>query len=142
MAENTTVREDHSNSEEDWDENIEQQTTEQQQTSQEHTTHQQVQTTLNDDDDESEEYDLTAAGGAIRKTQTNVQVDRTTDGAKIQAEDGIRDAQESRGLGDVYKRQIFSSQSPLEFELSSLTVVFSAMMSSCRIYTGHQFCKG
>ena len=23
----------------------------------------------------------------------------------IQAEDGIRDAQESRGLGDVYKRQ-------------------------------------
>ena len=26
-------------------------------------------------------------------------------GAYIQAEDGIRDAQESRGLGDVYKRQ-------------------------------------
>ena len=25
----------------------------------------------------------------------------------FQAEDGIRDAQESRGLGDVYKRQIF-----------------------------------
>ena len=24
----------------------------------------------------------------------------------LQAEDGIRDAQESRGLGDVYKRQI------------------------------------
>ena len=24
----------------------------------------------------------------------------------FQAEDGIRDAQESRGLGDVYKRQI------------------------------------
>ena len=24
----------------------------------------------------------------------------------IQAEDGIRDAQESRGLGDVYKRQV------------------------------------
>ena len=23
----------------------------------------------------------------------------------VQAEDGIRDAQESRGLGDVYKRQ-------------------------------------
>ena len=93
MAENTTVREDHSNSEEDWDENIEQQTTEQQQTSQEHATHQQaqVQTTLNDDDDESEEYNLTAAGGAIRKTQTNVKVNRSTDEAKIQAEDGIRD---------------------------------------------------
>ena len=27
----------------------------------------------------------------------------------FQAEDGIRDAQESRGLGDVYKRQIFTS---------------------------------
>ena len=26
----------------------------------------------------------------------------------FQAEDGIRDAQESRGLGDVYKRQILS----------------------------------
>ena len=26
----------------------------------------------------------------------------------FQAEDGIRDAQESRGLGDVYKRQIMS----------------------------------
>ena len=25
----------------------------------------------------------------------------------FQAEDGIRDAQESRGLGDVYKRQTF-----------------------------------
>ncbi|CZR89825.1 hypothetical protein CDFC105_31372 [Clostridioides difficile] len=28
------------------------------------------------------------------------------DGFFFQAEDGIRDAQESRGLGDVYKRQI------------------------------------
>ena len=27
----------------------------------------------------------------------------------FQAEDGIRDAQESRGLGDVYKRQIAPS---------------------------------
>ena len=25
----------------------------------------------------------------------------------FQAEDGIRDAKESRGLGDVYKRQVF-----------------------------------
>ena len=25
----------------------------------------------------------------------------------FQAEDGIRDAQESRGLGDVYKRQVY-----------------------------------
>eukprot|EP00658_Telonema_sp_P-2_P084755 TRINITY_DN94_c0_g2_i1.p2 TRINITY_DN94_c0_g2~~TRINITY_DN94_c0_g2_i1.p2 ORF type:complete len:261 (-),score=58.63 TRINITY_DN94_c0_g2_i1:1599-2381(-) len=29
----------------------------------------------------------------------------------FQAEDGIRDAQESRGLGDVYKRQVWSSPS-------------------------------
>eukprot|EP00658_Telonema_sp_P-2_P006186 TRINITY_DN12358_c0_g2_i1.p1 TRINITY_DN12358_c0_g2~~TRINITY_DN12358_c0_g2_i1.p1 ORF type:complete len:198 (-),score=52.86 TRINITY_DN12358_c0_g2_i1:320-913(-) len=29
----------------------------------------------------------------------------------FQAEDGIRDAQESRGLGDVYKRQVVSTQS-------------------------------
>ena len=27
----------------------------------------------------------------------------------FQAEDGIRDAQESRGLGDVYKRQVCES---------------------------------
>ena len=30
----------------------------------------------------------------------------------FQAEDGIRDAQESRGLGDVYKRQIFKNSFP------------------------------
>ena len=30
----------------------------------------------------------------------------------FQAEDGIRDAQESRGLGDVYKRQIHPSLFP------------------------------
>ena len=29
----------------------------------------------------------------------------------FQAEDGIRDAQESRGLGDVYKRQGMNSSS-------------------------------
>ena len=28
----------------------------------------------------------------------------------FQAEDGIRDAQESRGLGDVYKRQVTSNR--------------------------------
>eukprot|EP00658_Telonema_sp_P-2_P056541 TRINITY_DN4499_c0_g1_i3.p1 TRINITY_DN4499_c0_g1~~TRINITY_DN4499_c0_g1_i3.p1 ORF type:complete len:138 (+),score=57.63 TRINITY_DN4499_c0_g1_i3:68-481(+) len=33
----------------------------------------------------------------------------------FQAEDGIRDAQESRGLGDVYKRQV-STQSTGAFE--------------------------
>src|SRR5674536_379115 len=32
----------------------------------------------------------------------------------FQAEDGIRDAQESRGLGDVYKRQMYSWQGTIE----------------------------
>ena len=30
----------------------------------------------------------------------------------FQAEDGIRDAQESRGLGDVYKRQVLQRTKP------------------------------
>ncbi len=30
----------------------------------------------------------------------------------FQAEGGIRDAQESRGLGDVYKRQVFDGSNP------------------------------
>ena len=33
-------------------------------------------------------------------------VDLGADSSCSQAEDGIRDAQESRGLGDVYKRQV------------------------------------
>ena len=38
-------------------------------------------------------------------TGHGVRVDRTCNDFFFQAEDGIRDAQESRGLGDVYKRQ-------------------------------------
>eukprot|EP00658_Telonema_sp_P-2_P045707 TRINITY_DN33700_c0_g1_i1.p1 TRINITY_DN33700_c0_g1~~TRINITY_DN33700_c0_g1_i1.p1 ORF type:complete len:256 (-),score=75.29 TRINITY_DN33700_c0_g1_i1:92-859(-) len=34
----------------------------------------------------------------------------------FQAEDGIRDAQESRGLGDVYKRQEYGDISPVQME--------------------------
>eukprot|EP00658_Telonema_sp_P-2_P020702 TRINITY_DN18207_c0_g1_i2.p2 TRINITY_DN18207_c0_g1~~TRINITY_DN18207_c0_g1_i2.p2 ORF type:complete len:138 (+),score=29.40 TRINITY_DN18207_c0_g1_i2:56-469(+) len=37
----------------------------------------------------------------------------------FQAEDGIRDAQESRGLGDVYKRQTFTPDSPVKSTESS-----------------------
>eukprot|EP00658_Telonema_sp_P-2_P006753 TRINITY_DN12549_c0_g1_i2.p1 TRINITY_DN12549_c0_g1~~TRINITY_DN12549_c0_g1_i2.p1 ORF type:complete len:130 (+),score=24.46 TRINITY_DN12549_c0_g1_i2:1-390(+) len=33
----------------------------------------------------------------------------------FQAEDGIRDAQESRGLGDVYKRQVREKEEQLAF---------------------------
>ena len=32
----------------------------------------------------------------------------------FQAEDGIRDAQESRGLGDVYKRQVYTTTSNIK----------------------------
>ena len=35
----------------------------------------------------------------------------------FQAEDGIRDAQESRGLGDVYKRQVIYRKEKLRGEL-------------------------
>ena len=40
----------------------------------------------------------------------------------FQAEDGIRDAQESRGLGDVYKRQILAAG----FFLTSLVLTWLA----------------
>ena len=36
----------------------------------------------------------------------------------FQAEDGIRDAQESRGLGDVYKRQQDTIRKAVEFRLA------------------------
>ena len=38
----------------------------------------------------------------------------------FQAEDGIRDAQESRGLGDVYKRQSHMSKKTSEQDVSIL----------------------
>ena len=44
----------------------------------------------------------------------------------FQAEDGIRDAQESRGLGDVYKRQVY-------FRLSIHALV--AEIWPCLLYT-------
>src|SRR5665254_29096 len=40
----------------------------------------------------------------VRKQKTAYEMLRSLVGS--QAEDGIRDAQESRGLGDVYKRQV------------------------------------
>ena len=42
----------------------------------------------------------------------------------FQAEDGIRDAQESRGLGDVYKRQI----------KASLNVDFNEALKASEVY--------
>ena len=38
----------------------------------------------------------------------------------FQAEDGIRDAQESRGLGDVYKRQILIQEPELILDIRVL----------------------
>ena len=46
----------------------------------------------------------------------------------FQAEDGIRDAQESRGLGDVYKRQVTTLSSVLD----SVMVTFSPKVSPRR----------
>ena len=39
----------------------------------------------------------------------------------FQAEDGIRDAQESRGLGDVYKRQQMQFSSARRFSPAAAT---------------------
>ena len=41
----------------------------------------------------------------------------------FQAEDGIRDAQESRGLGDVYKRQPFEELNPEDLNTSVMKYV-------------------
>ena len=41
----------------------------------------------------------------------------------VQAEDGIRDAQESRGLGDVYKRQNISYTSIFNLTGSPVVVI-------------------
>ena len=46
----------------------------------------------------------------------------------FQAEDGIRDAQESRGLGDVYKRQIYGTTSRSEGETYPQVKVSSSPM--------------
>eukprot|EP00831_Metopus_contortus_P018079 TRINITY_DN17694_c0_g1_i2.p1 TRINITY_DN17694_c0_g1~~TRINITY_DN17694_c0_g1_i2.p1 ORF type:complete len:157 (+),score=52.42 TRINITY_DN17694_c0_g1_i2:86-556(+) len=43
----------------------------------------------------------------------------------FQAEDGIRDVERSRGLGDVYKRQVHGELVPLAEEVIKLTAVCS-----------------
>ena len=49
----------------------------------------------------------------------------------FQAEDGIRDAQESRGLGDVYKRQVQEVATSSSAE-SGKTLPLNAVAFSCR----------
>ena len=65
----------------------------------------------------------------------------------FQAEDGIRDAQESRGLGDVYKRQIIillrrASVVGLLFCLiCSKSTIFVESAPACDgIYEVHTYC--
>eukprot|EP00658_Telonema_sp_P-2_P038014 TRINITY_DN2732_c0_g1_i2.p1 TRINITY_DN2732_c0_g1~~TRINITY_DN2732_c0_g1_i2.p1 ORF type:complete len:131 (+),score=32.97 TRINITY_DN2732_c0_g1_i2:54-446(+) len=41
----------------------------------------------------------------------------------FQAEDGIRDAQESRGLGDVYKRQVFDRTKAMYMQIAQSVLV-------------------
>eukprot|EP00658_Telonema_sp_P-2_P047063 TRINITY_DN35567_c0_g1_i1.p1 TRINITY_DN35567_c0_g1~~TRINITY_DN35567_c0_g1_i1.p1 ORF type:complete len:104 (-),score=27.63 TRINITY_DN35567_c0_g1_i1:144-455(-) len=43
----------------------------------------------------------------------------------FQAEDGIRDAQESRGLGDVYKRQFMKSPTVMKLGPAPVQVIAS-----------------
>eukprot|EP00831_Metopus_contortus_P019861 TRINITY_DN1865_c0_g1_i4.p1 TRINITY_DN1865_c0_g1~~TRINITY_DN1865_c0_g1_i4.p1 ORF type:complete len:172 (+),score=46.09 TRINITY_DN1865_c0_g1_i4:104-619(+) len=57
----------------------------------------------------------------------------------FQAEDGIRDVERSRGLGDVYKRQV-STQSTWELNTNENIGVISAMMSD-RIIEGKRVPK-
>eukprot|EP00658_Telonema_sp_P-2_P004281 TRINITY_DN11606_c0_g1_i3.p1 TRINITY_DN11606_c0_g1~~TRINITY_DN11606_c0_g1_i3.p1 ORF type:complete len:209 (-),score=60.52 TRINITY_DN11606_c0_g1_i3:164-790(-) len=61
----------------------------------------------------------------------------------FQAEDGIRDAQESRGLGDVYKRQAFlhaTMQACLDSGrlLVDLTALFAFVLASIHCLSGMQ----
>ena len=62
----------------------------------------------------------------------------------FQAEDGIRDAQESRGLGDVYKRQILSNDRLLArkavverkfLKVLGKNFVFFQLTPGCLLYT-------
>ena len=46
----------------------------------------------------------------------------------FQAEDGIRDAQESRGLGDVYKRQVLFGSSCVQ-TVNSMVAAKTAQIS-------------
>ena len=59
----------------------------------------------------------------------------------FQAEDGIRDAQESRGLGDVYKRQTHNSSEPntKHSQLITLTEILKAEHNykDALLYTEH-----
>ena len=54
----------------------------------------------------------------------------------FQAEDGIRDAQESRGLGDVYKRQVHGHAFMLEAYIRKVKEQYCAGKKVVTIITG------
>ena len=56
----------------------------------------------------------------------------------FQAEDGIRDAQESRGLGDVYKRQSWNHQTHAgNFQKDKRR----EKQENCSVYCKHRWCN-
>ena len=57
----------------------------------------------------------------------------------FQAEDGIRDSSTSRGLGDVYKRQMVPSMSVSLDAKSTLTVAPSSTLPESSTATGASF---
>ena len=54
----------------------------------------------------------------------------------FQAEDGIRDAQESRGLGDVYKRQMPASYNFLTGKVGGVVVKQVTNLSPLSLNSG------
>ena len=54
----------------------------------------------------------------------------------FQAEDGIRDAQESRGLGDVYKRQIYDTMQFIKPNVSTICIGQAASMGAVLLAGG------
>ena len=55
----------------------------------------------------------------------------------FQAEDGIRDAERSRGLGDVYKRQEYKTANFVDQHTSR----GSAFSDNFQLYTGENYIK-
>ena len=58
----------------------------------------------------------------------------------FQAKDGIRDAQESRGLGDVYKRQILYSIIIIENENKIIIYLLGLAINVLLFFAGYMTC--
>src|SRR5665254_14154 len=78
------------------------------------------------------------SNGVATKIEEYVPIASPTNSASLffQAEDGIREAQESRGLGDVYKRQTTLSASSMRSKPEHAAEMISqALMGTCLLYT-------